>query len=370
MSVNTTTFANDNLNAIGKDMEQMIKVLETPLEKPFGAPASEYGNSSDNFLSRYLEQHATPVDLETGFVVLNTQPPKHINFDVDQLVGANFIQHHNLHSVVRKNPFVYFTHPGQELEGVAYIPCSLIPKSHLFDVEAVQRDGVCTLLSEEQYAEYLKSQSSLGYCPQSFPPPSLSACLQPVDTTVSTGLSWEHPGSNLSGVPRAINEDVTVNPRALCLSPDTTATTLSLPTYVSAFGTGMDLNRDYEGLCQEEDSDYDLWTFTVSNGETSYPEDRMKGDGSIGSHLACGQGFEPSFTPSARRPSVKSVLKKSQAHRKKFSNSRKHSLPSITKSPLYPPNDLSDISPYGLRATRNITAKMNAIFQESLSASL
>ncbi|KAK0469933.1 uncharacterized protein EV420DRAFT_1497567 [Desarmillaria tabescens] len=184
---------------------------------------------------------------------------------------------------------------------------------------------------------------------------------------MSTGLSWEYSGSSLSGVPRAINEGVTVDPRSFCVSPGNTETALPLPTYFSAFGTGIDIDREYDDPFEEEDLERHLPTFTVSDGEASYLEDHSKWDESAGTPLASDQGL--SVTPSTRRQSIKPVLKKSRTHRKKVPASRKHSLPSMTKAPLYSPNR-SEISPYGLRATRNVTAKMNAIFQESLSASL
>lgn len=135
---------------------------------------------------------------------------------------------------------------------------------------------------------------------------------------MSTGLSWEYSGSNLSGVYRAINEGATVEPRLLRPSPDARMAILPLPTCVSAFGTGIDLDCDYEDLSQEEDSDcHSNW------------------DKSIGSPLVSGQG--PGVTPSTRRQPVKSVLKKNQAYRKKSSTSRMHLLPSIIKPPLLPP---------------------------------
>ncbi|KAG7451027.1 uncharacterized protein BT62DRAFT_990702 [Guyanagaster necrorhizus] len=293
-------------------MKQMFKALEAPsLEGSFGAPTSEYGDSSGNSLSRYLQQHIAHLSHDTGSTTSDAQLPEHLDFDWDQPVGTNFIQHHNIPPVVSKKPFVYLTHPGRGLEGTAYIPCSLVSTSRLFDVEAVERDGVRALLPEEI-----------------FPPPA-STCLQPVDTTMSTGLSWEFSGSNLSRVPRAINE----------------ASALLLPTYVSAFGTGMDLDRDYEHLSQEEEPDYDLPTFTVSNV------------------------MSPTRCRSAAACPIRSLLKKKQVNHKKSSTSRKHSLPSISRSPLYSPTH-SDISPYSLREKRHVTAKRNDIFQESLSASL
>ncbi|KAK0235756.1 hypothetical protein EDD85DRAFT_791194 [Armillaria nabsnona] len=294
MSVNTTTFAKDDLNIIAEDMEHIFKALEAPsLWRSCGAPASEYGNSSDNFLSRYLEQHTTAVDFGTSLMTFDTQSPKHPSFDWDHPVGESFIQHHGPHPAAtdNSNHFVYFTHPTRRFEGTAYVPCRLISTSHLFDFESVERDGIRALLSEEQYVEYLKCQRSQGYCPRSCSPPPLSVCLQPVDTSMSTGLSWEYSGSNLSGVHRAINEGATVEPRVLRPSPDATTAILPLPTYVSAFGTGIDLDCDYEDLSQEEDSDcHSNW------------------DKSIESPLVSGQG--PGVTPSTRRQPVKSVLKK------------------------------------------------------------
>ncbi|KAK0450047.1 hypothetical protein EV421DRAFT_2032190 [Armillaria borealis] len=321
MSVNTTTFAKDDPNVIAEDMDDIFKALEAPsLGRSCGAPTSEYGNSSDNFLSRYLEQHTTAVDFGTSFMTFDTRSPKYLSFDWDHPIGESFIQHHGLHpsATDSSNHFVYFTHPTRESEGTAYVACRLISRSHLFDVESVERDGVRALLSEEQYVEYLKCQRSQGYCPRSFSPPPPSVCLQPVDTSMSTGLSWEYSGSNLTGVHRAINEGVTVEPLVLRPSPDATAAILPLPTYVSAFGTGMDLDCVYEDLSQEEVSDcHSNW------------------DKPIGSPLVSGQ--RPGVTPSTRRQPVKSVLRKNQAYRKKSSTSRKHSLPSIIKSPLLPP---------------------------------
>ncbi|KAK0193646.1 hypothetical protein F5146DRAFT_998203 [Armillaria mellea] len=320
MSVNTTIFAKGDLDFIPEDMDDIFKVLEAPSLGGFcGAPTSEYGNlSSDNFLSRYLEQHTTVVDFGTSFVAFDTQSPKHLSFDRDHSVGVSFIQHHDPHPAVtdNSNHFIYLTHPTGGFEGTAYVPCRLTSTSHLFDFESVERDGIRALLSEEQYVEYLRCQISQGYCPRSCSPPP-SVCFQPVDTSMTTGLSWRCSGSNLSGVHRAINEGATVEPRLLCPSPNATATILPLPTYVSAFGTGMDLDRDYESLSHEEDSDCH-WNW----------------DKSIGSSLLSSQG--PGVPPSTRRRPVKTMLKKNQAYRKKSSTSR------------------------------NNAAKMNGIFQESI----
>ncbi|KAK0223077.1 hypothetical protein IW262DRAFT_1544048 [Armillaria fumosa] len=322
MSANTTIFAKDDLNLIAEDMDDKFKALEAPsFGKSCGASTSEFGNfSSDSFLSRYLEQHTTAVDFGTSFTTFDTQFPKHLSFDWDHPVGESFIQHHGPHPAAtdNSNHFVYFTYPAGMFEGTAYVPCRLISTSHLFDFESVERDGIRALLSEEQYVEYLKCQKSQDYCPRSCSPPPPSVCLQPVDTYMSTGLSWEYSGSHLSGLHRAINEGATVEARVLCPTSDATAAFLPLPTYVSAFGTGMDLDYDYDDLSQKEDSD------CHSNWDSN----------SIGSPLISSQG--PGVTPSTRRQPVKSVLNKNQAYRKKSSVSRKYSLPSTIKPPLLP----------------------------------
>ncbi|KAK0495361.1 hypothetical protein EDD18DRAFT_1394384 [Armillaria luteobubalina] len=259
MSANTTIFAKDDLNAITEDMDDKFKTLEVPsFGRSCGTPTSEYGNSSsDSFLSRYLEQHTTPVDFGTSFTTFDSQSSKRLAFDWDHPVEANFIQHHGPHPAAtdNSNHFVYFTHSTRGFEGTAYVTCRLVSTSHLFDFESVERDGIRALLSEEQYVEYLKCQKSQEYCPRSCSPPPPSVCLQPVDTYMSTGLSWEYSGSHLSGLPRAINEGATMEARVLCPSADATAALLPLPTYVSAFGTGMNLDCDYEDISQEEDSD-------------------------------------------------------------------------------------------------------------------
>ncbi|KAK0485071.1 hypothetical protein IW261DRAFT_1560736 [Armillaria novae-zelandiae] len=181
----------------------------------------------------------------------------------------------------------------------------------------LERDGIRALLSEEQYVEYRKCQRSQGYCPRHSPPPPPSVCLQPVDTYMPTGLSWEYSGSHLSGLHHAINEGATVETRVLCSSLGAASAFLPLPTYASAFGTGMDLDCDYEDVSQKEDSDcHPNW------------------DRSIGSPLISGEG--PGVTPSTRRQPVKSTLNKNRAYRKKSSVSRKYSLPSMIKSPLLP----------------------------------